>query len=112
MPSPFPGMDPYLEAQGHWESFHAALVLHSAEALNEELPRSYVAKVETRIALVSFDEPSSERLPDVLLARGERPARTEPRGQPGLATLEPVTIHLAKRRDRSSRALDRDFKTA
>ena len=98
MPSPFPGMDPYLEAQGHWESFHAALVLHSAKALNEELPRSYVAKVETRIAvLVSFDEPSSERVPDVLLARGERPAHTRAKRPAGLATLEPVTIHLAKR---------------
>ena len=31
MPSPFPGMDPYLEAQGLWESFHAAMVTHSAE---------------------------------------------------------------------------------
>src|SRR4051812_4742003 len=86
MPSQFPGMDPYLEAQGQWESFHAALVLHSAEALNEELPPSYVAKVETRIALVSFEEPRSERVPDLLLARGKRPAHSEAPGRPGLAT--------------------------
>jgi hypothetical protein len=72
-------------------------VPHSAEALNEELPRSYVAKVETRIALVSFDEPRSERVPDVLLARGEKPARSDPPGRSGLATLEPITIPLAKR---------------
>jgi hypothetical protein len=25
MPSPFPGVDPYLEAKGLWESFHALL---------------------------------------------------------------------------------------
>jgi hypothetical protein len=97
MTSPFPGMDPYLEAQGHWESFHAALILHSAEALNEELPESYVAKVETRNALVSFDEPISERVPDLLLARGEKPTCSDPQGRPGLATLEPITIPLAKR---------------
>jgi hypothetical protein len=34
MPSPFPGMDAYLEAQGLWQSFLAAMVTHSAELLN------------------------------------------------------------------------------
>ena len=24
MPSPFPGIDPYLESQGYWPDFHAA----------------------------------------------------------------------------------------
>ncbi len=51
MPSPFPGMDPYLEAQGLWEGFHAMLVSCCAESLNRDLPDSYVAQVETRVSL-------------------------------------------------------------
>jgi Protein of unknown function (DUF4058) len=47
--SPFPGMDPYLEAQGMWGSFHAALVAHCAEALNQVLPESYVAQIKTSV---------------------------------------------------------------
>jgi hypothetical protein len=43
-------MDPYLEAQGHWESFHAMLIAGCAEVLNRDLPASYMARVETRVA--------------------------------------------------------------
>ncbi len=25
MPSPFPGIDPYLESQGYWPDFHAQI---------------------------------------------------------------------------------------
>lgn len=50
MPSPFPGMDPYLEAQGHWGGFHAMLTASCAEVLNRDLPASYMARIETRIA--------------------------------------------------------------
>ncbi len=48
MTGPFSGMDPYLEAQGLWESFHAGLVTKSAEALNQRLPEDYVAQIKTR----------------------------------------------------------------
>jgi hypothetical protein len=34
MPSPFPGMGPSLEAEGLWESCHAAMVTHSDAMLN------------------------------------------------------------------------------
>ena len=28
MPSPFPGMDPYLESQGWWQDFHTSSVVY------------------------------------------------------------------------------------
>jgi hypothetical protein len=56
MASPFPGMDPYLEAQGRWPGFHNALITHSSEELNRLLPASYVAQTDVRIALVSAVE--------------------------------------------------------
>ena len=38
MPSPFPGMDPWLERAAVFPSFHNALVIHLQEALNAVLP--------------------------------------------------------------------------
>lgn len=97
MPSPFPGMDPYLEARGLWESFHTMLITACAGSLNQRLPEPYFAQVETRIELVSFDEPSSQRLPDVMVGRGslEPSPRLRP-GAAGAATLEPTTVPLAR----------------
>src|SRR3954453_10659934 len=62
MPSPFPGMDPYLEAQGRWPGFHNMLIACCSELLNRELPESYVAQTDERIALVSFDVPAALQL--------------------------------------------------
>ena len=35
MPSPFPGMDPYLEA--HWRDVHASLIIYARDALQGAL---------------------------------------------------------------------------
>ena len=105
MPGPFPGMDPYLEAQGLWDSFHPPLVTHCVEALNQRLPDGYVAKIETRVAMVSLDLPVVQCIPDVLVGREpDSPAAPSPvpslssssAKDPGVATIEPVTIPLAR----------------
>jgi hypothetical protein len=49
MPSPFPGMDPYLEA--HWRDIHASLVVYASDALQGVLPRRLRARVEERVLL-------------------------------------------------------------
>jgi Protein of unknown function (DUF4058) len=101
MPSPFPGMDPYLEAQGLWESFHASLVGHCADALNERLPKGYVARLATRITLLSEELSVNMRLPDTLVARkvGRTSSRSRPQAEAGgVATIEPVTIPLSRRK--------------
>jgi hypothetical protein len=51
MPSPFPGIDPYLEAQGRWPGFHNVLIAYCSEVLNRELPESYVAQTDERITV-------------------------------------------------------------
>ncbi len=52
MPSPFPGMDPYLERPGLWHDVHFRLVGALADALSLLVrPRYYVA-VEERVFLV------------------------------------------------------------
>ena len=78
MPSPFPGIDPYLESQGYWPDFHASLTTYCRDALNDVLPESYEARLGEQLRLVERREPQGRTvLPDV-----------------SVLTLEPVTIDL------------------
>ena len=53
MPSPFPGMDPYLEHRELWPGFHADLAVEIKRRLNRNLSERYYADVE--ILTVSDD---------------------------------------------------------
>jgi Protein of unknown function (DUF4058) len=109
MPSPFPGMDPYLEAQCRSPGFHDVLIAHCSELLNREPPESYVAQTDERIALISFDNSASDRIPDVLIGREEGSTASEPSDAPAaVGTIEPTTMQLLKRGG-SPRDLDRDL---
>lgn len=74
MPSPFPGMDPYLEAPRLWPTVHFWLLASLAESLQSALPPPVIVSVEERVYVVAPDEdpPRAEReiVPDVLI-RGE-----------------------------------------
>ena len=51
MPSPFPGMDPYLEAPGLWPDVHNSLIASIRDELSPRLfPRYYVALEERYLA--------------------------------------------------------------
>ncbi len=91
MPSPFPGMDPYLEA--HWRDIHARLIIYSCDALQGVLPGSLRARVEERVLLETplgfADHPL---FPDVRVV--EYSARRGPQAQAeaGTATAEPLLV--------------------
>lgn len=61
MPSPFPGMDPWLEAPGLFPSVHSQLINRILEALNAVLPQQYIATTNRLVAV----DPESNREPDV-----------------------------------------------
>ena len=88
MPSPFPGMDPYLERPSRWLGFHNKFVVALSFALNEALPPGYSAEVDERVLLVEDDTPRSSRRPDVsILGSDATPIKTV--SQPGgVAVLE------------------------
>lgn len=46
MPSPFPGMDPYLENSGAGGDFHSTFINYFRNAINERLPENYDARIE------------------------------------------------------------------
>lgn len=54
MPSPFPGMDPYLEGE-EWVSFHAKFAVEIARQLSPKLRPRYVARAERQYV---FDDPT------------------------------------------------------
>ncbi len=51
MPSPFPGMNPYLEQSDTWEDFHANFITRSQEALAAVVGPGYVVKIGVRLYL-------------------------------------------------------------
>jgi hypothetical protein len=60
MPSPFPGIDPFLESQHFWEDFHPSFLTYCRDALNEILPEAYVAQLGERIRLVELSHKAAK----------------------------------------------------
>lgn len=57
MPSPFPGMNPYLERQFEWDSFHNHFLIECLKRLVPQVSPSYVVRSNTRLYI---HEPSAE----------------------------------------------------
>src|SRR5207248_2981732 len=94
MPSPFPGMDPFIEDQ-EWEDFHARLIPTLSEVLAPQVRPRYLVRVERRVYLEHPREggPAFVR-PDLLVVQpvAGRAAATQARGRRAGTTLEPVTL--------------------
>lgn len=65
MPSPLPGMNPYLEQPELWSEFHSRMIVAIADTLDELLSRNYRAAVEKRVYLSQDDESLLIGIPDV-----------------------------------------------
>ena len=77
MPSPFPGMDPYLEKPLHWPDVHHSLITYIRNALQPQIRPGYHARIEERVYIT---ESSRTLYPDVFLIRRPVPV------------AEPVTV--------------------
>jgi hypothetical protein len=94
MPSPFPGIDPYLESQELWPDFHVRFITALADAINEKLPEPYVARIDERMNLVERPKEEVKQIrPDLTVAR-QGPGHTTAASAQGTLTLEPVTLPL------------------
>ena len=72
MPSPFPGMDPYLESPRIWPDVHHELISQIRSELNPRLPSHYVARVELRVYRTDQDDPGIEVIiPDLRIEESE-----------------------------------------
>lgn len=79
MPSPFPGMDPYLESPAIWPDLHDAMAGEIRNELNQILPSPYYARLEMRPEIGIEEDRSRQRIvPDVTVVRyPSRPTSTE-----------------------------------
>lgn len=96
MPSPFPGMDPFIEVCGIFEDFHFEFLGNWRYALNRQLPDGYVAVIGERYYLAETQAGDAARrrevIPDIAIEVKAEPAASS---ASGVATLEPeVRLHV------------------
>lgn len=99
MPSPFPGMDPYLEGE-LWQEFHERLAGQISAQLLEVLPPSYVALLAKRyvierpaISLATLPPEQRVIYPDVHVASTSRVSEAQVLYETGVVT--PPAVQLA-----------------
>ncbi len=71
MPSPFPGMDPYLEKPSRWPGVHHNFITVAQGLLTSQLRPKYIVRVEERVYIADeYDDPRRRqfRIPDVEVA--------------------------------------------
>jgi hypothetical protein len=122
MPSPFPGMDPYLECE-LWSTVHGQLIAEIARQLAPRLRPKYLALMEKRfvsvdpnaeegISIGTFGWSQESMVPDIAVARSEvvgAPAEGSSMaiGPLQVATVMPESVpqHWVEIRDARSRQL-------
>jgi hypothetical protein len=106
MPSPFPGMDPYLEEPSMWPEVHGGLIYRTHAALNAILPARYSARVDRYVWLEdAAGQRTRDGEPDVFLTDSGTPSS----GGTAVLTAPMVVILPAIRRQgpRYVRIVDR-----
>jgi hypothetical protein len=99
MPSPFPGMDPYLEDPRLWPDVHARLITTIAETLLAAIRPAYFVQVEERVYLGEWTDPGvAVYVPDLQITPTERFSTGRGGGatvidDPILIAHEPVEVH-------------------
>ena len=99
MPSPFPGMDPYLEDPDLWPDVHANLIGAIQAELNRQITPAYVTRVEQRV-FVADESDRDLIVPDVRVVAGPRQAGGRRTRVPtpaftsaaATATIDPVDV--------------------
>jgi hypothetical protein len=75
MPSPFPGMNPYLEQEDIWSDFHNRFIPAAADAIGPQVQPAYIVKIDQNVFVQEpEEEPQVLGRPDVFVTEdvGER----------------------------------------
>lgn len=99
MKSPFPGMDPYIEACGLWGDFHSHLIEKIGEKLADVAPEHYLVRTGERSYVVLVESEGKKSypfLPDVSMTAPRGRKKIPKKGSTALAEpageAEPVTM--------------------
>jgi hypothetical protein len=99
MPSPFPGMDPWLEDEEVFPDLHERFAVYLSEVLNGAMPAGYVARTRNKV----WVDDELRREPDVSTFGPDRP---QPESSGSVATLPGL---VAVGRDRTSDPVEEPF---
>jgi hypothetical protein len=93
MPSPFPGVDPYLESQHFWPDFHATFINYWREAVTDVLPPGYDASINERVQIVGLDTLGDRPIfPDIAVSKKDDEQTSAPLEDAGQMTRGAVTL--------------------
>ena len=97
MPSPFPGMDPFLESSSLWSDFHGDFLYTMREVLVPKVRPKYIVLAQVQVVVMQEpEEKVGTIVPDVLVVEGESPLLPEPeRESTAVATAAPAVVRLA-----------------
>jgi hypothetical protein len=101
MPSPFPGMDPYIESAGLWGDFHGSMLPAMRAELNRSLPEGYVASIELYVWTPQWKKGGRVTEPDVYV-REEQRRKSPPAGTAAVAAPSTIVLPAVERRKRKS----------
>lgn len=97
MPSPFPGMDPYLEAPDHWPGVHTRLVATIGDVLVPQVRPRYFVDLERRVYILDEDDPAQRRIvPDLSLIRRRGPGPAAPQADAATAPQAPAVLLMVQ----------------
>jgi hypothetical protein len=114
MPSPFPGMNPFLEQDDAWHDFHERFMPTAAERLGEQVVPDYIVKIDEHVYIHEMPPGSRDFLGRADLTvgptgiRGERRAGVdllEPPARVQIPAMDVEGLAYIEIRDRKSRDL-------
>src|SRR5262245_54463910 len=109
MPSPFPGMNPYLEDPSHWRDFRTSFLTYAREALTPQVQPDFYVGIEEHLYVHDVPDENGRRFvgwADVAVAGS---TTEDGAGSGSVATLAPVMgVIPAPEIDRQSYLVIRD----
>jgi len=93
--NPFPGVNPYIEAEWYWGDFHTHFLVELSLQLLDRLPGNYDARIKEQALLLTPDE-KKIREPDISVTQSGTPYRgSEAKSVGGTAVAnEPVLLEM------------------
>ena len=104
MPSPFPGMDPYIEERSRWPDFQLRMIYNISEALQQQVRPKYIARIGERTTLEPLGK---DFVPDVVVVE---PPRQPPATQ--ITTGAPVSLSKAEEEWMAALLCEKGLQTA
>ena len=96
MPSPFPGMDPFIESQ-KWEDFHHSAISVMRELIAPQVADRYIVNVQERVYLQEIAGDERLIIPDASVIATEQPwLPPTASSEAGATVLAPVECLLPK----------------